>query len=118
VRLLLLHPELAQRDCSVCVRYRHDAQGLVTLPNGQPIRRFAADPPACRKGGCPKGTPENPRTLSPDNELCYNHYRRCRATGLWPNDPLVLYHARILSEIEQGCFSAQLNASWQPPIGG
>ena len=107
MRLAILYPELANRDCTYCLTYRHDQYGPIRMPDGAPIKRFAATPPDCRKGGCPKGTPEQQRTLSADNRLCYNHYRRCRAIGEWPNDPLVAYHARVLMEVERECSDAK-----------
>lgn len=50
--------------------------------------------------GCPKGTPENQRTLWPENELCYEHYRECRAVGRFPNDSVVRRNAAIIMEVE------------------
>jgi hypothetical protein len=105
VRLLLTRPELAQRDCGFCQKYRHDDNGLVFLPSGGLIPR--RDKPACRKKGCPKGTPEAQKSLSPANLLCYRHYQRCKITGKWPADPLVIYHARIIAEVEREVWEAK-----------
>jgi hypothetical protein len=41
--------------------------------------------------------------LSPSNLLCYQHYQRCKFVGLWPGDPLVQYHARVIQRVEQEC---------------
>lgn len=57
-------------------------------------------PPMCRrKEGCPKGTPENPNSLSPENERCYEHFRECKAVGQFPDDPIVRRNAAVIQEI-------------------
>ena len=109
----MLHPEVAYRDCEHCQLYTYDEDsGLPVLHNGQPLRRDRAERPPCRtKTGCFKGTPEVSKALSAKNLLCYRHYLRCRATGSWPLDPLVAYHARLLAEVERECSEAkQLDA--------
>ncbi len=56
-----------------------------------------ASPPLCQsRKGCPKGTPENQKTLTPANLDCYMHYRQCRAVGSFPDDPLVRQNAEII----------------------
>lgn len=50
--------------------------------------------------GCPKGTPQNQRTLHPINKRAYEHYLECKATGYFPDDPLVKQNARIIREAE------------------
>ena len=50
--------------------------------------------------GCPKGTPEHPRTLLPENELAYEHYRECRAVGEFPDDAVVRRNAAIIRKVE------------------
>lgn len=57
-------------------------------------------PPMCRtKEGCPKGTPENPRSLNEANERAYEHYRECKAIGEFPKDSIVIRNAVIISEV-------------------
>ncbi len=51
--------------------------------------------------GCAKGTPENPRSLWPENERCYQHYLECAVTGSFPDDPMVKRNAAIIREIEK-----------------
>lgn len=107
MRLLLLRPELAGRDCGFCQKYSHDDDGPV-LCRGQPRLRLDFERPACRTAnGCPKGTPDRQRSLSERNLLCYRHYLRCKATGRFPDDPLVAYHARLISEVERECWEAK-----------
>ncbi len=50
--------------------------------------------------GCPKGTPENPKSLSPKNEQAYQHYRECRAVGVWGDDPIVRQNAAVIRSLE------------------
>lgn len=58
--------------------------------------------PFCRRKdkSCPKGNPEEPKTLSENNQNCYEHYRECRAVGKFPEEPIVLRNAAIIREIE------------------
>ncbi|MGZ4988610.1 MAG: hypothetical protein ACXWBP_11225, partial [Limisphaerales bacterium] len=49
---------------------------------------------------CPKGTPEEPRNLNPDNEACVQHYRECRAVGNFPDDSVVRRNAAAIREVE------------------
>lgn len=98
------HPEVAFRDCDDCQKHVYDEEtGLVKLWRDQPrLRIVGVEKPLCRTPkGCPKGTPENPRTLSPQNWLCYKHYQRCAAIGRFPDDPLVAEHAAIIQEAER-----------------
>lgn len=55
----------------------------------------------------PELVARNEKYLFPNNLLCYRHYQRCRATGRWPDDPLVAYHARILSDIERDVWESK-----------
>lgn len=65
-----------------------------------PLKLVEAAP--CRDHrGCPKGTPEEPKTLNKINEICYRHYLECRAVGSFPDDPLVRQNAAIIMEVER-----------------
>jgi len=58
-------------------------------------------PPMCQtEKGCPKGTPENPRTLNERNQMAYEHYKQCRAVGRFPEDPVVERNAAVIRELE------------------
>lgn len=41
------------------------------------------------------------KSLTPQHEKTWAHYKRCRATVQWPDDDLVREHAGILSTLEQ-----------------
>ena len=66
--------------------------------SGRLVPRPAAAPPPCRIAGlgCPKGTPEAPRSLRPANRAAYRHYCECRAAGRFPDDPIVRRNAAII----------------------
>ena len=108
MRLLILHPKIYNLNCEVCLKYDHDEKtGRMKIGrDGKPEERlldcgdeFLAP---CRdpRRGCPKGSPENPKTLMTCNELAYEHYRDCRAVGSFPDDPVVRRNAAIIREIE------------------
>lgn len=100
--LELLHPQVARRDCNHCELYQYNEDtGLVELWRGQPLRRVRGQSPPCRTPkGCPKGSPEAGRQLMRRNEQTYDHYLRCRATGRFPDDPLVARNAAIIRSVE------------------
>lgn len=51
--------------------------------------------------GCPKGTPEDSRALSPKNALAYWHYQQCSAIGSFPDDAIVRQNAAIIRSAER-----------------
>lgn len=71
------------------------------LKAGKPVRRPAGKGPPCRypHTPCPKGTPENPKTLSALNEKVLEHYRQCAATGHFPDDPIVKKNAGLIRQV-------------------
>jgi len=106
---MLLHPEVALRDCADCQRHVYDeATGLrAEFPprSGKPVPRPPGAPPPCRlrAGGCPKGSPEDSRALSARNLRAYAHYLECRAVGRFPDDAVVRRNAAIMHQVEQEC---------------
>lgn len=111
MRLLLWHPRLAERPCSHCLTHDYNEKtGEIETDDatGKPLRRLGPEWAPCRlhaegkkETPCPKGTPENPNTLSVDNQHCYEHYKWCEATGRFPDDPKVMRHAAIIRAIER-----------------
>lgn len=96
-----MHPEVANRNCPHCQTWQYDdATGkIVEKPKGTPLKRYG--PLMCNTAaGCHKGTPDQQKSLSPHNQLAYQHYRECRAVGHFPNDPIVRRHAVIIRDIE------------------
>lgn len=66
-----------------------------SLPGGPEAYAPCRDP----SRGCPKGTPENPNTLTEANRRCYDHYQERVAVNSFPNDPLVRQNARIIKSM-------------------
>jgi hypothetical protein len=101
--LVLTEPAVAHRDCKHCQEWLYEESGSVALDRqGNPLRRPPGVSPPCRTPkGCPKGTPEAVKAFTPQHEKTWAHYKRCRATGQWPDDDLVREHAGILSTLEQ-----------------
>ena len=104
--LQMRHPRTAEMDCGYCqVHVVDDSWRPVLLRDGRPEKRnLNAGPeflPACRdlKRGCPKGSPEHPKTLSEDNQLCFQHYRECAAVGVFPDDSVVRRNAAAICEV-------------------
>jgi hypothetical protein len=101
VRLVILHPEVAYRDCTDCEAFVYDEKtGKKLERQGKPVPRPRGTKAPCRlrENGCPKGTPENSRTLTDDNWQAYQHYSECRAVGQFPDDPIVRRNAAIIRE--------------------
>lgn len=103
IALLLSHPEVASRDCKICQKYCFDEKtGALSGTPENPVPRPPKGPPCrWRENGCPKGTPEKQKSLSPRNQKAYQHYLECKATGIWPDDPIVKRNAGIIRRIEE-----------------
>lgn len=101
VVLELVHPMYAQRPCELCKKmWFSEETGKIVMRGAVELRREG--PTICQTAeGCPKGTPENQKTLSPKNRLAWNHFRGCAATGTFPDDPIVRRNARIIREAMQ-----------------
>lgn len=105
---MLRSPQVANRSCAHCLIYVYDDDtGAVEKGRDKkPVTRksygFEKDgtlvrKPACQTHrGCPKGTPEDPNSLLPQNVKCYEHYLECRAVGVFPDDQLVRENAKII----------------------
>lgn len=114
--LLLEHPKLAARDCSHCLKYDYNQEtgDLETDPaTGEPIERDPEFPAPCRMHaagkratGCPKGTPEEPKALTPQNKQAYEFYKECEATNSFPLDPIVRRWAAIIRAVEDAAREA------------
>ena len=99
MRLVVLHPEIP--DCETCQKYHFNEQWERTKFRGEWLERRPDQPPRCRTDkGCARGTPERPNTLSAKNAAAYEHYLESRATGQFPDDPIVRRNARLIRMIE------------------
>lgn len=103
--LIMQHPEVAFRDCAHCKAWIYDEDtGLQFKAKGTdlPVPRPKGVKTKCEtKDGCPKGTPENSRSLTPKNWQAYEHYKRCKAVGRFPRDGIVERNAGIINDAEQ-----------------
>ena len=106
--LILNHPEVAHRSCQDCQEwlYNEKTGAIDSTADGKPLRRpakgFVSVPPCRQKeNGCPKGTPEHPKSLTRQNQKAYAHYLQCKATGQFPDDSIVKYHAGLIREVEE-----------------
>ncbi len=50
--------------------------------------------------GCPKGTPEEPKSFTEQNLMAYQHYLECKATGSFPEDEIVRRNAGVIAFAE------------------
>jgi hypothetical protein len=105
--LLLTSPRIAARSCESCLRWQYDeGTGEVAMRAGRKLPRRGPTP--CRTPtGCPKGTPEAPKTLTLKNLMAYRHYQQCKATGQFPDDPIVRHNAGIIRQIEDAVERAE-----------
>ena len=89
-------PAWARRDCGTCQRYvMDDLTGLPVRHGGELVPRPAQALPPCRAtaGGCPKGTPEAPLTLTASDRQVWLYDLECRTTGRYPCDAVVARNA-------------------------
>ncbi len=103
IQLALLHPEVADRDCADCQLHIYDeSTGRRTLHRGQPIRRPPGTFPPCQTPhvGCPRGTPQESQSLSPEHLQAWLFDLACRATGRYPADPHVARNAVVIRAAE------------------
>lgn len=108
VRLLALHPEVAGRSCDSCRHWWYKQDGTIARgATGNLLRRHGVVP--CETMvGCPKGHHTNQAGLSAKNEAAYRHYKECRATHNFPDDPIVRSNAVIISQAEESAYWERL----------
>lgn len=104
VILDLSAPKIARRSCADCVKFWYLSNGEVKIQNstGEKELRPEFALPSCRtEFGCPKGTPENPRTLNAANGWAWRHFRLCDASGIFPDDAIVKSNCKIIQSAKQ-----------------
>lgn len=118
MRVALLHPEWSQ-PCSYCETYRLREDRTPSLRAGLPVLRQPGEQTPCHK--CPK-VPRSVRESGADWRECrrqaqdmtdqsraaWAFYQRCKATGRFPDDPLVAWYSAVIAEVER--FAAQVPA--------
>ena len=108
--LILRHPEVAFRDCDHCQQFVYDEKTgkPERWRKGTPDERLLerTTPPPCHyvlpdgKSKCPKGSPHAGLALTEANYEAYDHYLQCRATGAFPDDPIVRRNAAVIRDVE------------------
>lgn len=87
-------------SCDDCRRWVYNDEWKRSERAGIPTRRRENNPPPCYR--CPKIPPgeeptwANAAELKGDLRRAWLHYLECRATGRFPDDPLVGLHARVI----------------------
>ncbi|MFN7804662.1 MAG: hypothetical protein ACK5TO_11635 [Planctomycetaceae bacterium] len=82
IQLIRTAPQVAGRDCGDCQSHVYDERtGERALFQGAPLPRPAGTLPPCRipQVGCPQGTPEAPRRLTPELWSLWQYDRQRRA---------------------------------------
>lgn len=105
VRIHRESPYLTTLDCHTCKTYWMDPlTGKVAWRGGKPQLRPEGTELLCQtREGCPKGSPDAPKTLSEKNQQALRHYKECKATNRFPEDAIVKHNAVL---IEKGLSNA------------
>lgn len=100
------------RPCSLCEKYSYTAEkGLRFDPLGNPYKRPPGVPTPC--GACPK-VPDHVKEwhddyrvlrakaedMTDENRQAYKFYKQCKATGRFPDDPIVSWYSGIIRNLE------------------
>ena len=105
--LKLLQEELSSRDCDVCAKWlfneKTEQSRRPTTASRSGDRRPALSRflHAAKCGAVAPGTPDAKRSLTPQNERCYQHYLQCKATNQWPDDAIVRINAGLIRGVEE-----------------
>jgi len=103
VQLLLLHPDVAFRDCEDCKKWIYNEEtGEIETKGDQKVPRPKGIKPPCgyKTKGCPKGTPEDSKALTEQNWLAYRFIQECKAVGDFPDDTIVRRNAYLVAHAE------------------
>lgn len=117
----MLHPQVAFRNCCDCQKYVYDERtGERAAHRGQPVARPPGTRPPCGYGekACPKGSPTAGREFTDANWQTYMHYLQCKATGTFPDDPIVARNAGVIRLIEDGLERGRSEAVRQCLLAG
>ena len=93
-----------------CQRYVYNEDtGERDKFHGKPVERQPGHGPPCSYGPdiCPKGSPTAGRELTTRNWQAYLHYQQCKATGNFPDDPIVARNAGAIRAVEDSIVNAR-----------
>lgn len=98
VYLLRTNPKLASRSCDSCQKlwYLDNGDVLKDVNGVEQVRPYGALPSCRTEFGCAKGTPENQKSLNPQNRWAYHHFLECESTGTFPDDRIVRHNAEVI----------------------
>jgi hypothetical protein len=105
IHLVRTAPEVAWRDCADCQRHVYDERtGERVQFQGIPLPRPAGTEAPCRipHVGCPQGTPESPRRLTPELWSLWQFDRQCRAAHHRAPTPEAARISLLIQLAEQG----------------
>lgn len=120
VILDLTAPRIARRSCADCLKYWYQDNGLVLIRNStgeKELRPLFALPSCQTEFGCPKGTPENPKSLSTPNQWAYRHFQACEVTSSFPDDDIVRYNTRVIRKAMEAAEKEKREPSGNVAIG-
>jgi len=102
-RLAIRYPHLDQVSCADCKYWWFDIHdGEFCKRGDEYLKRDGAAP--CDKGvNCPVGHWKQEKRLNDKNRQAFEHHMTCRATGQFPNDPIVKRNARIINQVIEEC---------------
>ena len=98
-------PQFANVTCQQCREWWWDPElgRMVRGSEGEALRRPMEATILCEtEVGCRRGHYVDPKGLSPKNREAVAHYKRCRAAGVFPDDPIVQRNKVIIEDILHG----------------
>lgn len=105
MRVAFLNP-IWNRTCKDCMTWVYGPDGEpMERPSGSGIKvaNDNCDTPCSSCPKIPKGMPKDRRyavELTDRDWAIYRHWRECRATNTFPDDPIVRRHAVIFQDIQ------------------
>lgn len=103
VPLQVNYPWLSSTSCDFCKKYWYDPQEDYTARDKDGSPRLREGVLLCETAsGCPKGTPENNKSLNTRNRQAFKHYLECETTNRFPPDPIVKRHAVVIKGATNG----------------
>lgn len=114
VRLRIINPEVAGRDCRKCHEFVFDPDTgrMLTQDDGvTPLRWPKGKGPPCRTWGesCPKGTPEDSKDFTDQNWQAFLHFLGCEAMHDFPKESRVIRNAKLIAYARD---QAEIEKQW------
>lgn len=106
--MTILHPGWSSLSCDDCTKYIVDKDGYPDRDTSlrgygrlklRPKNTVTPCHQCPKTHGSPRRTREHAQEPTERSRRCYKHYMECAATGHFPDDPLVRYHAGIIKTV-------------------